>query len=107
LVNKRAAKDGPHMLGKKLWKLDDELGKFAKGMYEVGRLACCIEEIGYMVYQCQMEQEWEEDFDSKIPSELADNVSSLLDTLLAMAAEEAEELREAVTERTSAVNAVS
>ena len=82
-----------------LRKLDNDLGYLTrkqdlqKGMYEVSQLACSIQNLAWLVYGVAWEQEMEQD-ESAIPAQLAENVSGLLDTLLAYTEEEVEELRE-------------
>ena len=98
-VNRLAKKSDP---GRTLAFLDDDLGKLAKGMYEVSALAECVDRISFMVYQVQNEQEWEKDADSPLPLMLADNVNDLLDTLLAMVQEESTEMRDDIELRVAA-----
>ncbi len=87
-----------------LLSLDNDLGyltrsnKLSKGLYTVGRLAEYIEGLSYMLCGIAQEEEWEGE-DSTVPGLLAENVTSLLDTFLAYAEEEAEELRAEVASR--------
>ena len=97
-INRLAKTKDP---GRALAFVDNDLAKLAKGMYNVGRLACFVEELGYMVYNTIAEEEWEEDTDSPLPTMLADNVHELLDTLVQMVQEESSELREEVDARLS------
>ena len=87
----------PHVLA-----LDDDLGRLQKGMYEVSRLAQCVESVGYLVYAVANEQQWEGDADSPLPEMVAENVNGLMDTLLAMVKEETDEMREEITMRLKA-----
>lgn len=88
-----------------LYKLDTDIGvlarkqPLAKGMYEVSRLACSIEDMAYLVCGIQCEQEWEQDTESKVASKLAVNVNGLLDTFLEYAEEETKEMRADLTAR--------
>ena len=70
------------------------LAIMAKGMYEVGRLATLIQELSYMLNAIVSEETFEGDDDSPLPDLLRDNVDALLDTLLKMVEEEAEEIRD-------------
>ncbi len=87
-----------------LARLDNDLGyltrkhPLVKGLYTVGRLAEYIEGLAYMLCSIVSEEEWEGE-ESTVPGLLAENVNGLLDTFLAYAEEEAEELREEVTAR--------
>lgn len=82
------------------YKLDQDLSylarkqPLAKGMYEVSRLACSIQDLAYMVCSVYFEQQYEQDAESKVAAKLADNVNGLLDTFLEYAEEEANEMRE-------------
>ncbi len=98
-VNRLARAKTSADLGHALTFVDDDLGRLAKGLYDVGRLACCVQELGYMLYNVIAEQEWEQDEDSPVPAMLAANVNDLLDTLVAYAAEEVEEFREEINAR--------
>jgi len=80
-------------LSHSLFFIDDDLGKLAKGMHEVSWLARNVNELAYLVYCVCDEQDFEEDESSPLPAMLAENVSGLLDSLVAMAQEEAQELR--------------
>ena len=71
-----------------------DLGKLAKSLWDVGRLAEIVQALSYMCYNQIMEEELEEDADSPLPSLLAENVDTLLDTLLQMVEEEAQEVRD-------------
>ena len=82
--------------------LDDDLGRLQKGMYEVSRLAQCVNEVGYLVYAVCNEQQWEGDEDSPLPEMLASNVNSLMDSLLSMVKEETDEMREEIAMRMKA-----
>ena len=85
-----------------LQKADYELGKLlqvsgaplAKGMWEVSRLACSLEEISCLLYSVVCEQEWELDEASQLPEMLRENVTALAATLVAMVNEETQELLE-------------
>jgi hypothetical protein len=85
---------------KLLWfDLDVDLAKlsrksFVKGMYEVSRLACSIQDLAYMVCSIYFEQEYEQDADSKVAAQLSAHVADLLDTFLEYAEEEASEMKE-------------
>ena len=74
-------------------------GQLAKGMYEVSRLAQLVDCVCCLFHQIASEQQWEGDLDSPLPSMLSENCSDLLDTLVAMVAEEGGEERDAIAER--------
>jgi len=82
---------------KKLSGADDDMTRLAKGMYEVSQLAALLDRMGYLAFCVACEQQMEGDFASELPDMLADNVSVLVDTLVAMVAEESSELKEAVS----------
>jgi len=84
----------------KRFALDNDLGRLQKGLYDVGRLACFVQELAYMVYNAQFEREQERD-ETDLPENLAANVESLMDTLLQMAEEETAELKEELAARIS------
>ena len=79
--------------------LENDLGRLSKGMYEVSRLAECVSGLGYLLYGVVCEQEYEGDDESPLPELLAANVNGLLDTLIQMAQEEAEEMRDEIAVR--------
>jgi hypothetical protein len=92
-----------------LARLDNDLGyltrtqPLAKGLYDVGRLACHIQDLAYMLCFVCDEERWEGDEDSAVPKMLGDNISSLLNTFLVYAEEEAEELREEIAGHSAVV----
>ena len=92
----RGGNVGPALAG-----VDFDLGRIQKGMYEVGRLACLVQDLDCMLYCVCAEQEWEGDENSPLPDLLAANVNELLDTLLQMVEEEAQELRDDMSMRTA------
>jgi hypothetical protein len=108
-VNKLAKTRDP---GHRLSFVDADLGKMSivaqrpanaqadleKGMYEVGQLACLVQQLSYLVYAAVYEREQEQD-GSLLPQDLTENVDALLDTLVAMLAEEAGELSEELNSR--------
>ena len=96
-VNKLSRKVSGGNIGYSLAMLDNDLGRLAKGLWDVGRLAEVIQTLSYMLSSIQYEEEMEKDEDSALPEMLKENVNSLLDTLIAMVEEEAEELREGTT----------
>jgi hypothetical protein len=96
-VNKLRRTQGD--VGHSLTFLDSNLGQLNKGLYEAGQLACLIQEMGYMLFCIVSEQEWEKDADSPLPAMLEDNVNDLLDSLVAMVAEESDELRDDLAAR--------
>lgn len=75
-----------------LLSLDMDLGKLAKGMFEVSRLSVAIEELAWLFYGVVSEQEFELDTESELPEMLGENISSLTETLLQMVDEETREL---------------
>lgn len=85
--------------GHALTFIDDELGKLAKGMYEVSCLAQHVGCLSNLFYNVLSEQEWEKDTDSPLPAMLETNVNDLLDTLVALVAEETREQREELARR--------
>ena len=85
-----------------LLKLDTELGKLSKGMWEVARLASLLDDASWLVFAIASEQEFEGDEDSPLPDMMAENVSALTETLLEMVDEEARELLEHVHARIEA-----
>lgn len=87
------------IVSKNLLSLDSDIGKMHKGMWEVSRLANCLEDLAGLVYCVCNEQEWELDEESALPQMLADNVAGLTDTLLEMVDEETRELLEQVQAR--------
>lgn len=80
----------PDVLG-----LDDDLGKLSlnKGMYEVSRLAQCVQELGYLTYAVCNEQQWEGDKDSPLPGMVNECVNRAIEALIAMVQEETSELK--------------
>src|SRR6266478_1720075 len=76
----------------RLAALDADMGKLAKGMWEVSRLACSLEEMACLVYSVACEQEYELDENSQLPEMLAGNVAALTQTLVAMVDEETREM---------------
>lgn len=80
----------------RLLSLDSEFGKLRKGMYEVSRMAELLQDSQYLIHAICCEQEWEGDNDSALPEMLAENISDLAETLIAMVNEEAKELVEEV-----------
>jgi hypothetical protein len=81
--------------------LDQHLAKLQKGMCEISHLACVVNELSNLVYCVVAEQEWEQDETSPLPGMLEESVDQLLDTLVAMAQEEADELRDELDTRLS------
>ena len=67
------------------------VGTLQKGMYTVSRLACLIEELGWLQESCENEAEWEKD-NSPIPAQLKGDIASLVGTLKNMLDEEAREM---------------
>lgn len=102
LVNRLSRKVKGGNVGFTLATLDNDLGRLAKGMYEVSRLACLVQELSYMLYTVVGEEEWEEDRDSQLPELVEENINSLLDTLVQMVEEESEEIRVDAAERVNA-----
>jgi hypothetical protein len=96
-VNKLSRKKGD--VGHTLSFLDSDLGKLAKGMYEVSRLAEYVQGLSYILFSVVSEQEWEEDTDSPLPAHLQENVNDLVDILVEMVQEESQELKEDIKER--------
>lgn len=94
-VNKLARRSDP---GRTLIYLDDDLGRLAKGMYEVGSLAQHVNCLTNLLYNVISEQEWEGDDTSALPMMLEANVNGLLDSLVEMVAEETRELREQLSQ---------
>src|SRR6266403_765822 len=76
----------------RLQVLDADMGKLAKGMWEVSRLACSLEELACLVFSVACEQEYELDENSQLPEMLAGNVAALTQTLVAMVDEETREM---------------
>lgn len=66
-------------------------GDFAKGLYEVGRLAEMLQSLAWLKEAAQNEKEREGD-DSEVPDQLCDAISELGDALKAMTGEEVDEL---------------
>lgn len=87
-------------VGLVLATVDDQLGQLSKGLYEVSRLSQVIQDLAFLVYNVAGESEWEGD-ESPLPGLLADNVDSILDTLLRMVEEESEEMRADLRSRVS------
>jgi hypothetical protein len=85
--------------GHALTFLDGELGKLAKGMCEVSNLSWLVQDVACLCSSVCAEQEWEGDTSSPLPGMLETAVGHLLDTLIAMVAEESEELRDHVADR--------
>ena len=100
-VNKISRKVRGGNVGFALGTLDYELGKLAKGLYEVSRLAGLIEELGWLCYGVVAEQQGEGDDDSPLPEMLAANVDTMLDTLLSMVEEESQEMKDDLATRMS------
>jgi len=73
--------------------LDDQLGRLQKGMGEVSALATLVQQLSWMCYRVCDEQAWEGDSESELPASIVSNANSLIDTLIAMCAEETSELR--------------
>lgn len=92
-------------IGPVLTFVDDDLGRVAKGMFEVSRLAQVVDGLASLCHGVCWEQEWEGDLDSPLPGMLGDNVGALLDTLVALVAEETCELRDEVAEHLEALAA--
>jgi hypothetical protein len=89
-------------LGKLSKRLSDERsGKLIKGMCEVSNLSWLIQDLSCLVCQVINEQEYEGDDTSPLPGMLEANVDALLDSLIAMVAEEADELRDSIADRVS------
>jgi hypothetical protein len=86
-------------VGISLQSLDSDMGKLAKGMYEVSRLAGFLEDLSWMVFAVANEQDWELDEESALPQLLAENVEALTETFLEMVDEETRELLEHVRSR--------
>ena len=82
--------------------LDMDMGKLNKGMWEVSRMACTLEDVACLVFGVAAEQDWEGDEDSPLPEMLADNVAALTETLLAMVEEETSEMLAQVRGRVKA-----
>jgi hypothetical protein len=78
----------------RLLKLDSELGKLAKGMYEVESLAGHLDCLSRLLYCVCCEQEWEGDDSSELPEMLAQNLIDLAGTLVEMVDEETREMIE-------------
>lgn len=85
--------------GHALTFLDGELGKLAKGMCEVSNLSWMVQDLACLCHSVCCEQEWEGDETSPLPGMLETEVGHLLDTLVAMVAEESDELRDQVADR--------
>lgn len=100
-VNKTRLRKGD--IGHGLSFLDADLGKLTKGMYEVSRLAQFVQGLGFMLYDVVSEQQWEKDSDSPLPGMLAENVNDILDTFVAMVAEEVSEFRDDIDARIAPV----
>lgn len=83
----------------RLQDLDSEMGKMAKGMWEVSRMACSVEDLACLLFSVCCEQEWELDENSALPEMLAENVAAVTETLIAMVDEETRELLEQVHAR--------
>lgn len=93
--------------------LDDSLGRLQKmcvetaccpgmgGLGNVSALAGVIEQLTYVFYSVLNEQEWEQD-DSALPELLSSNIGDIIDSLLAMVAEEGSELKDTVAARLTA-----
>ena len=91
-INQRLDK----IVSRRILDLDLSLGQLNKGMMEVSRMAFAIQDIVCLFHCICMEQEWEGDADSKQPAMLAENVESLIGTLLEMVDEETKEISEEV-----------
>ena len=76
-----------------------EEGDLRKGMWEVSRLACMLEDLSWMVFAVANEEEWEMDEESALPHMLAENVAAISETFVAMVDEETRELLEHVNNR--------
>jgi hypothetical protein len=70
-------------------------------MCEVSNLSWLIQDLSCLVCQVINEQEYEGDDTSPLPGMLEANVDALLDSLIAMVAEEADELRDSIADRVS------
>jgi hypothetical protein len=86
-------------VGYALAVVDFDLGKLAKGLCEVSRLAQLVEELGWLCYAVVCEQDWEGDAESPLPEMMASNVETMLDTLLSMVEEESQEMKDNLAER--------
>lgn len=86
---------------RRMIRIDDEIGRLAKGMVEVSAMAQVVNNLCYLLYAVAAEQQGEEDDDSKLPAMLEDHVNDLLDTLVEMVQEEADEMREDISSHTS------
>jgi hypothetical protein len=75
-----------------LLDLDNDLGKLAKGMYEVSFLAENLDRFCRLLYAVCNEQEWEGDEDSQLPDMLSENLIDMAATLVAMVNEETSEM---------------
>ena len=82
--------------------IDSELGKLNKGMYEVSCLAQHVQCLTCLFYQVVCEQQYEGDDNSPLPGMLESNLNELMDTLVAMVAEEVSEQRDEIAERKAA-----
>ncbi len=98
-VNRLARKVTGGNVGYALGTLDNDMGRLTKGLFEVSRLAMLINEFSYLLNGVVNEEEWEKDADAPTPGLLADNIESMLDTLLTMVESESEELRAEVRAR--------
>ena len=92
-VNKNSDK----IVSERLQSLDSDTGKLVhaslhKGMWEVSRLACTLEDLACLVFSVCCEQEYELDEDSALPEMLAENVAAVTETLIAMVDEETREM---------------
>ena len=80
-------------VGVMLATVDMDLGRLAKGMATVSRLAMLINEFAYLLAEVTSEEE-REGGGSPLPALVAADVDRMLDTLLIMVEAEAEEIRE-------------
>lgn len=87
-------KDKFKVAGKEILTKKFETKKVKKGLNALNDLSDLILDLAWLKWQVQMEQEYEKDENSPLPSDLQANLESLADTLLAMADEEVEELIE-------------
>jgi hypothetical protein len=77
-----------------------------KDMYAVSRFAGIIQDLAFLAYGSQWEAEVEQD-GSTLPDELQEDLENLVETFLAMAEEESNELTEVLSERIGKVMKVT
>lgn len=87
------------LVSDRLQNVDSDMGKLAKGMWEVSRLACSLEDLACLLFSVCCEQEYELDEDSNLPEMIAANVAAVTATLVAMVDEETKELLAQVNAR--------